>query len=71
MTLREELVRLINDNGIFAVANALQKIATEESDEDISPNRLKARGPLEINNHRILALHLNGALDEMDEIVKR
>lgn len=68
--LKVELVKLVSEHGIFALANILHQITVEESDNETSPNGLKDRGPMSINNHRILALHLSGALDEMDEIVR-
>jgi hypothetical protein len=71
MNLKDELIRLINESDVFSVANALQKIAAEESDHDFSPNGMKARGPIAVNNFRVLSLHLSGALDEMDEVVRK
>lgn len=70
MSLKSDLVQLINEHGIFAVANLLQKITTEEADHVCSPNDLKDRGPLSILNYEILSGHLSGALDEMEELTK-
>jgi len=64
--LKTSLVELIGVYGICALARTLHQIAIE-SENEISP---KTHDTFSINIHRIVALHLSGALDEMDEVLR-